>query len=196
MPKNKYNIDQVPVPFVNKQDKQQATLQLCIRADGQQNVKPPLIFRGKGHMATEEKEKYDKRVDVYFQQNAWMDEDINMQWVQGTRIPGIGNDKGHKVLFCFQQSKTFHETYRNNINTTVYMLPENHTDKIQPIDAGCGPMMKGEIGAAMEIWLEEEINDKRQDRLSAKDRRILMTQWTGEAWSDFSNDEIFFQEIV
>ena len=76
------------------------------------------------------------------------------------------------------------------------MLPENHTDKIQPIDAGCGPMMKGEIGAAMEIWLEEEINDKRQDRLSAKDRRILMTQWTGEAWSDFSKDEIFFQEIV
>ena len=82
-------------------------------------------------MATEEKEKYDKSVDVYFQ-----------QWVQGTRIPGIGNDKGHKVLFCFQQSKTFHETYRNNINTTVYMLPENHTDKIQPIDAGCGWMMK------------------------------------------------------
>ena len=131
MPKNKYHIDQVPVPFVNKQDKQQATLQLCIRADGEQNFKPTLIFRGKGHMATEEKEKYDKSVDVYFQ-----------QWVQGTRIPGIGNDKGHKVLFCFQQSKTFHETYRNNINTTVYMLPENHTDKIQPIDAGCGWMMK------------------------------------------------------
>ena len=30
-------------------------------------------------MYIEEKEKYDKRVDVYFQQNAWMEEEINMQ---------------------------------------------------------------------------------------------------------------------
>ena len=52
-------------------------------------MKPALIFRGKGRVATEEKEKYDKRVDVYFQQNARMDEEINMQWVQGTLIPEI-----------------------------------------------------------------------------------------------------------
>ena len=135
-------------------DKRQATLQLCIRADGEQNVKPALIFRRKGRMANEEKEKYDKRVDAYFQQNAWMDEEINMQWVQGTLIPGIGNDKEEKVLFAdnvgFQQSHQFHETCRNQINTTVYMLPENHIDKIQPIDAGCGRMMKVKI--LMQQW--------------------------------------------
>ena len=72
-------------------------------------MKPALIFRGKGRVTTEEKEKYDKRVDVYFQQNAWMDEEINMQWVQGTLIPIIGNDKEEKVLFAdnvrFQQSQ-------------------------------------------------------------------------------------------
>ena len=38
------------------------------------------------------------------------------------------------------------------------MLPENHTDKIQPIDAGCGRIMRGKIGATMETWLEEENN--------------------------------------
>ena len=72
-------------------------------------MKPALIFRGKGRVATEEKEKYDKRVDVYFQQDVWMDEEINMQWVQGTLIPIIGNDKEEKVLFAdnvrFQQSQ-------------------------------------------------------------------------------------------
>ena len=90
MPKNRYkiNIDQVPLPFVNEQDKtyntlgakpvrvpqlspglykQQATLQLCIRADGEQKVKPSLFLREKGCVATEEEEKYDKRVDMYFQ---------------------------------------------------------------------------------------------------------------------------------
>ena len=76
-------------------DKRQATLQLCIGADGEQNVKPALIFRGKGRVATEEKEKYDKRVDVYFQQDAWMDEEIYLQWVQGTLI-SIWNDKEEK----------------------------------------------------------------------------------------------------
>ena len=50
-------------------------------------------------------------------------------------------------------------------------------------------MMKGKIGAIMETWLEEENNlDKWKDKFSAKDRRILMNQWTGEAWSEFSND--------
>ena len=48
-------------------DKRQATLELCIGADWEQNMKPALIFRGKRRVATEEKEKYDKRVDVYFQ---------------------------------------------------------------------------------------------------------------------------------
>ena len=87
-----------------------------------------------------------------------MDEDINMQWVQGTLIPGIGNEKEDKVLFCFQQSQTFHETCWNQINATVNLQPKNHTDKIQPIDVGCGRMMKIEIGTAMETWLEEEKN--------------------------------------
>ena len=77
------------------------------------------------------------------------------------------------------------------------MLPENHIDKIQPIHAGRGQGMKSKIGAAMETWLEEENNlDKWQDRLSAKDITILITQWTGEGWSESSNDETFFREIV
>lgn len=105
-------------------------------------------------MSNEEKEKYDKRVDVYFQQNAWMDEEINMQWTNSTLISGIGDDKGEKVLFAdnvsFQQSQKFDETRRDEINTTVYMLPENHTDKIQPVDAGCGRIMKVKIGEALE----------------------------------------------
>ena len=97
-------------------DKRQATLKLCIGADGEQNVKPAFIFRGKGRVATEEKEKYDKKVDVYFQQNAWMDEEINLQWVQGTLIPGIGNDKEEKILFAdnvgFQKNQ--HENMKSD----------------------------------------------------------------------------------
>lgn len=56
--------------------------------------------------------------------------------------------------------------------------------------------MKVKIGAAPKTWLEEENNlDKWQDRLSAKDRRILMTQWTGELWSELSDDQTVFEGL-
>ena len=79
-PKNRLNVDQVPLPFVVDQDKtyeiagsnqvwisqpgsgldkRQATLQLCIRAEGQQTVKLAIIFRGKGNISTEERDNYD-----------------------------------------------------------------------------------------------------------------------------------------
>ena len=102
-----------------------------------------------------------------------------MQWCKKTLIPGVGKTDQEKVLFAdvsFPQTKEFHKTCRNEISTSAYMLPENHTDKIQPIDAGCGRMMKVKIAAAMDRWLEIDDNlEKWHDRLSAKDRRKLMT---------------------
>ena len=110
-PKNRYNIDQVPLPFVvdqektydvtgNKQvwvsqpssglDKRQATLQLCIGAEGDQHVKPAIVFRGKGNVSSAEKTQYDQDVDVFFQTSAWMDSQLNQEWVKRTLIPGIG----------------------------------------------------------------------------------------------------------
>ena len=43
-------------------DKRQATLQLCIKAEGEQTVKPAIIFRGKGNVLSAEQEKYDADV--------------------------------------------------------------------------------------------------------------------------------------
>ena len=45
----------------------QATLQLCIHAEGEQNVKPAIVFRSKGNVRADEKAEYDGGVDVYFQ---------------------------------------------------------------------------------------------------------------------------------
>ena len=221
LPKNRYNVDQVPLPFVveqdktydvtgNKQvwvsqpstglDKRQATLQLCIRAEGEQNVKPAIVFRGKGNITSAEKAQHDKGVDVYFQKCAWMDADLNMEWVSRTLIPGVGNSPDEKVIFAdnvgFQQDKEFHQVCRKKMNAVVYLLPENHTDKVQPIDAGCGKMMKTKIGEAMERWLEEDENlEMWHDKLSAKKRRILMTKWTAAAWKELSADQLLFKRL-
>ena len=61
-------------------DKRQCTVQLTIFADGGCRVKPLLIFRGKGlRIPLRERVKYDKRVTVSFQSNAWCDENIMQQ---------------------------------------------------------------------------------------------------------------------
>ena len=76
------------------------------------------------------------------------------------------------------------------------MVPENHTNKIQPNDAGCGWMMKVKISTAMDRWPETEDNlDKWHDQLSGKDRWILMTQWTGEAWSELKENKGFLKRL-
>ena len=80
-----------------------------------------------------------------------------------------------KVLFCdsvnFQLAEGFHEECRYRINTVVYLLPANHTDKVQPIDAGFGYMMKSKIGDAMERWLKVDHNlDHWHGKLPARER--------------------------
>jgi len=56
-----------------------------------------------------------------------------------------------------QLQQGFHEACRE-MNTIVYLLPDNHTVKVQPVDAGFGKAMKQKIGEAMQIWLEKEEN--------------------------------------
>ena len=50
----------------------------------------------------------------------------------------------------FQQAQAFHVPCRQ-VNTVVYLLPDNHTDKVQPVDAGFGRIMEEKIGEAMQI---------------------------------------------
>ena len=185
-------------------DKMQATLQLCIRAEGEQNVKPAIVFshcfQGKRNVRADEKAEYDEGVDVYFQSCAWMDSEINMQWVAKTLVPGVGKSVEEKVIFAdnvtFQQDKQCHDACRHELNAIVYLLPENHTDKIQPIDAGFGKMFKTKIGEEMDKWLESEDNlELRHNKLSARQRRILMTNWAGAAWRELVKDQAFIKKL-
>lgn len=122
--KNRYNGDQVPLPFVidehktyditgNKQvwvsqpstcldnHKRQATLQLHMQhTEGEQNAKAAVVFRGKGKVPSAWRAEYDKVIDVYFEQCAWMGNDFNMQWLAGASMPGVGKSQDEKVIFA------------------------------------------------------------------------------------------------
>ena len=89
-----------------------------------------------------------------------MDAEVNMKWTNHTLPNGLGDDP-MEVLFAdnvgFQLAQGFHEACRK-MNTIVYLLPDNHTDKVQPVDAGFGKAMKQNIREAMQIWLEKKEN--------------------------------------
>ena len=72
-------------------------------------------------------------VDIYFQSCACMDSQLNKEWLSRTLIPAIGHSPQEKVIFAgnvgFQQEMVFHEMCREQINATIYLLPENHSDK-------------------------------------------------------------------
>eukprot|EP00112_Aurelia_sp_Birch-Aquarium-sp1_P025127 Seg821.9 transcript_id=Seg821.9/GoldUCD/mRNA.D3Y31 product="hypothetical protein" protein_id=Seg821.9/GoldUCD/D3Y31 len=159
LPTNRWNVDQVPLPFINEQattyaykgskavwvaqpssglDKRQATLQLMICAEGEQTVKPTVVFRGAGKVLLAEIEEHDKRVHVLFRKNAWMDKATNMKWANEVLIPGISDKRNENILFAdnvsFQLLEGFHQVCRKKASMIVYMLPPNQTDKVQPID--------------------------------------------------------------
>ena len=61
-------------------DKRQATVQAIIFRDG---ISRLVVFRGKGtKLLATEKHKWDKRVVVDFQDNAWVGEKVMLRWLQ------------------------------------------------------------------------------------------------------------------
>ena len=121
------NMDQTPLPFsfcdgetyadTGEQsvwvrgggsglEKRQCTVQLTLFADGEPRVKPLIIFRGKGkRIPFSEQVKYDSRVVVRFQPNAWFDEEIMHFWTKNCWKPSCSGPM-HLVLDVHRAQKT------------------------------------------------------------------------------------------
>lgn len=118
--------------------KRQATLQLCFRPSGVQ-PKPAIIFRGQGRVKDEEKRQWDRRVDVYFQQNAWLDDRVAIEWTTRTLANAVADFDEEFMLFCdnlvSQISADFKQRVRK-LKGYVINYPSGCSDLVQPVDAG------------------------------------------------------------
>ena len=139
-----------------------------------------------------EKAAYHEDVDIYFQPKAWVDTKTACDWVTKTLKPGVQAAKdGDKefILLCdnlvAQTSDQFKRAVRK-INGLVWFGPPGTTDIWQPVDASYGRLFKRLITREQEEWLEHDENWDRwvgytTKPLTATDRRVLITQWVGEA---------------
>ena len=68
---------------------------------------------------------------------------------------------------------------------------------MQPGDAGYGRQVKLEVGKALEAWLEKGDNVEKWDtnKLSASDRRILLTHWVGDAVAKVDSDQPYRRRL-
>ena len=165
------NMDQTPMPFVfgggktytekgaktvwirggqSGQDKRQCTVQLTIFADGEPRVKPMIIFRGTGKkIKDEEKAAWDNRVHVKFQDNAWCDESMMLDWVDELWAPAIQKENGKSLLVAdvHAAQKTEHVLGSlKKIGTTLALIPPGCTSLIQPLDVVFNRAFKQKCG--------------------------------------------------
>ena len=168
-------------------NKRQCTLQLAFGPKS--IIKPALIFRGLGkRISLSEMSAHDKDVDIYFQENAWADTKFLVKWVNNTLKPAVENVNEY-VLFCDNLTGQTTDEFKKEIRKTngiVWFGVANATNVWQPVDCGYGQLYKAQIAIAQEEWLEDDENIERWlgndgKKLTASERRILISKWVGEA---------------
>lgn len=81
--------------------KRMGTLHLLIQGAelGGRQPKPVLIFRGKGiRISQEERQKWDKGVEVMFQPKAWVDQNLANEWVLKSASKYMTPHKKHLIF--------------------------------------------------------------------------------------------------
>ena len=204
-----FNVDQVPLPFAvddgitmdfvgakrvwvkqigSGLDKRQATLQLCIRARGEQ-PKPCLIFRGgqkRNKTQRDELKKYDEDVVVPWQKNAWADTEVCLNWAKliGKFKPSdFPCDNPTKLMIVDSLNAQISGSFEAELKRAKFLLREgvkNATDIWQPVDAGIGQHYKRLIGQFYDEWLESDhaLQYLKKGAIPTPVRRILLTQWS------------------
>ena len=177
-------------------EKRQCTLQVCFSPTSD-NIHIAVIFRGTGSkISADEKAAYHQDVDVYWQTNAWADTEFCINWVKGTLKPATSH-LNEFVLFCDNLHGQLSDLFKSEVSKLggiVWYGVPNATDIWQPVDSGFGQLLKKLTDHEQQQWLESDENidiwlGNSEKKLTAKERRILITHWVGEAYKKLQSDQ-------
>ena len=151
-------------------------------------------------MSTDEKNAFHKDVDVYWQANAWADVNFSVNWVTRTLKPAVMNtSKTNKefVRFCDNLSAQTNELFLSEVRKLsgiVWFGLAGATDIWQLVDCGFGYMLKSLVRTIQDEWLQSYNSidlwlGNGEEKPDAKQRRILITHWVGEAYNRLSGEK-------
>ena len=137
---------------------------------------------------------------MFFQENGWVDTKVAVDWVKKTLKPAIEHLKRF-VLFGDNLTGQVHDNFKESVSdcscVVWYGLP-HATGLWQPVDAGYAKMLKTLMDQEHQEWLDdEELADRwygNEEPYSAKERRILIIHWAGEAYTKLCGNQ--FHDFV
>ena len=210
-PELRYNMDQVPLPFVVSQDdtftmdedhdinikcpqeslrKRQFTMHQVFNAGVGDKAHGwcDMVCRGTGkRISKAEKNLYDNDISVFWQPKAWVDK-VVMRQLAERFVKEKNNKHGEDVwvlLFCDNLKAHLDEEVKiifGDAKVLLFYFPPNMTNFIQPIDAGLGRSVRIAIGNYLDLWLMDADNMERwESKLTAGERRILSIGFLGQA---------------
>ena len=201
------NLDETPIPFEylegktydpigaktvwakssqNGWDKRQASLVLCVFADGIPRIPPMIIFRGKGERLGREREKYHPGVEVEFNPKAYMNDQLFLQYIEQHLIPALG---GRPSLFAIDlmgshKTPAVLEKLRAH-NILPSLIPGGCTSLLQPLDVAINKPFKEMIRELTDTAIFEAEDANTFHQWTVSDRRILTTTCVGDAFYQF-----------
>lgn len=165
------------------------------RPEGQQ-PKLAIIFRGQGkRISQDEKSAWHKEVDVFFQPNAWLDQNVCKKWCDESLLPFVKEQKLDRFVLLLDNLKgQMQDDFKDSVSKAHgllwYGLP-GATNLWQPVDAGYAASLNALIAIEHRQWLDTDNHSERwfgnEEPYTAKERRILTTQWAGDAWIALSS---------
>jgi hypothetical protein len=192
-----YDFKGVKTVWVKEQrsgwDRRQATLQVCVFADGIKRCGALLIYHGDpvGDSRRRAEEKlYDKRVCVVFNKTAWADGNNLQDWVRkqyalASEYFSTENEPRFLCLDAFapQMTQGLRKEFKK-LNYTTSYIPGGCTGFVQPLDVSLNKPLKALVAQYAADHADKFYNKYVAGDFTVGERRILLTQWIGDAFDE------------
>ena len=194
-------------------NKRQASLLLAVFGSGKARVRPLIIFKGKEvyegrrseyykRKRKEEMARYDQRVEVHWNENAYANSHLLVDWINQMLVPVL--PPGPRLLALdvvkFHSTQEVLSTLRSH-DIVPSLIPPGCTGLVQPLDVSVNKPFKCLLRDILDELLDDfeaknNLNLReipRANSLAIAEWRILVTQAVGEAWDQFTRK---YQELV
>lgn len=175
-------------------DKRQASLVLCIFADGVNRIPPMVLFHGEGKVLPKESPQYHPGVLVEFNRTAYMNDGLFVKYIDLYLLPALN---GRPSLFAIDLCSSHKTSPVLNIfhqhKVIPTLIPAGCTSLVQPLDVSINKPLKARIRDLTDEAILECESIEEFEKWSVGQRRILTTWCVGDAWYQFCIEK---QDII